>query len=329
MSDPRVDTTVRDRLAPLTAGQTGGRRVYSCFNFRLESDLPLDELRPAATGDRRSIVVVQLGRVAERLANASASVEGLQIAGPVASLTLPGIGRFLLIEGREIVVDPHPDVSDRNLRLFLLGSVFGILCHQRGLLPLHANAIVAGRGAVAFAGPSGAGKSTLAAEFQRRGFRLLADDVCMVDFDEHGAPVAWPGIPRVKLWADAANRFGLDCSELDQVIDGTAKYHVPTSPTVDAGPVPLRRLYLLAKADDDRPPGIVQLRGQEAMAAIMANTYRGFWLKPMGLHTAHFSQCAALLSSVRVYAATRQWGFDCFGSEVDWLERHLFEEDPE
>ena len=164
MSDPRVDTTVRDRLAPLTAGQTGGRRVYSCFNFRLESDLPLDELRPAATGDRRSIVVVQLGRVAERLANASASVEGLQIAGPVASLTLPGI---------------------------------------------------------------------------------------------------------------------------------------------------------------------VQLRGQEAMAAIMANTYRGFWLKPMGLHTAHFRQCAALLSSVRVYAATRQWGFDCFGSEVDWLERHLFEEDPE
>jgi hypothetical protein len=295
----------------------------------LESDLSLDELNPAVPGDRGPLVVVRLGQVAERLPNANASLDGLQVAGPVALLTLPGIGRFHLNEGREIVVDPHPGVSDRNLRLFLLGSVLGVLCHQRGLLPLHANAIVAGPGAAAFAGPSGAGKSTLAAEFQRRGFRLLADDVCMVDFDEYGAAVAWPGIPRLKLWADAANRFGLDCAELDRVSDDTAKYQVPADRYADVRPVPLRRLYLLSRAENDNPPGIVRLRGQEAMAAVMANTYRGFCLEPMGLHARHFRQCAEMLSSVRVYAATRQWGFDCFEREVDRLERHLFEEDRE
>jgi hypothetical protein len=319
---------VKERLVP-AAERSGDRHVYSCFNFRLASDVQLGELAPATLDDSRPQVILRLGRVAPRLPGASASFGGLQVAGPAALLTLPGIGRFLLDEGREIVVDPHPRVSDRNLRLFLLGSVLGVLCHQRGLLPLHANAIVAGPGAVAFAGPSGAGKSTLAAEFQRRGFRLLADDVCMVDFDENGAALAWPGIPRLKLWADAANRFGLDCAELDQVVEDSAKYHVPTASIGDPRAVPFRRLYLISRADADSPRGIVRLRGKDAMAAVMANTYRGFCLEAMGLHARHFRQCAAMLSSVRVYAATRQWGFDCFDREVDRLERHLFEEDPE
>lgn len=329
MSNARADAAVKDRFPSLATDQTDDKRVYSCFDFRLESELPLEELALAGAGNQRPMVTLHLGSVGERLPGAGTSLDGLQVAGPVALLTLPGIGRFLMNEGREIVVDPHPGVTDRNLRLFLLGSVLGILCHQRGLLPLHANAIVAGSGAVAFAGPSGAGKSTLAAEFQRRGFRLLADDVCMVDIDEGGGAVAWPGIPRLKLWADAASRFGHECAELDQVAENTAKYHVPISRIADVRPVPFRRLYLISRADENDPPGIVRLLGQDAMAAVMAHTYRGFCLEPMGLHARHFRQCAAMLSSVRVYAVTRQWGFDGFEREVDRLEQHLFEEGEE
>jgi hypothetical protein len=329
VSDRHACAETKDRPAPGASEPAVDRHIYSCFDFRLASDLPLDELAPAAADDRRPMVVVRLGAVEEQLANASASLHGLQVAGAVALLALPGIGRFLMNDGCEIVVDPHPGVSPRDLRLFLLGSVMGILCHQRGLLPLHANAIVAGGGAFAFAGPSGAGKSTLAGEFQRRGLRLLADDVCMVDFDEAGAAVAWPGIPRLKLWGDAAERFGLDCAELDRVNEESAKYHVPSADIADPRPVPLRRLYLLSRADAGAPRGIVRLRGQQAMAALVANTYRGLCLRPMSLHARHFHQCAALLASVRVYSAPRLWGFDCFDREVDRLERHLFEKDHE
>jgi len=303
--------------------------VYSCFNFRLASELALSELSVAPAGDRRPMVMVRLGQVPESLPGARAPFKGLQAAGNDALLTLPEVGRFLVSDGEAITLDPDPAASERTLRLFLLGTALGILCHQRGLLPLHANAIVAGNGAFAFSGPSGAGKSTLAAEFQRRGYRMLADDVCMVDFDAAGSAVAWPGIPRLKLWADAADRFGLDCAALDRVLEDAPKYHVPAAVSPDLGPAPLRRLYFLSRADDDNPPGIRRLKGQEAMAAVMANTYRGFCLEPMGLGARHFRQCADLLSSTRVYAAGRQWGFDCFETEVDRLEQHLFEEDPE
>jgi len=324
----RVFAAVGDRPVRHAGQSAAGNPVYSCFDFRLASDLPLDDLALANPGDRRPVVTVRAGPVRERLPDSKEEIDGLQIAGPVALLTIPGVARFLLDRGREIVVDPHPGVSERKLRLFLLGSALGILCHQRGLLPLHANAIVTGRGAVAFAGPSGAGKSTLAAEFQRRGYRLLADDVCMVDFAENGAPVALPGIPRVKLCADAATRFGLDCSLLDPVSEDTAKYHVPTEGLALTQGVPFRRLYVMSRADGDRPGDIVRLQGEQAMAALMAHTYRGFCLAPMGLHERHFRHCAAMLRSVRVYAAARQWGFDHFDREVDRLERHLGEDDP-
>jgi hypothetical protein len=303
--------------------------VYSCFSFRLASDIRLDELHEATLGDPRPLVRIRRGAVPQRLRGGGRSFDGLQVAADDALLTLPGVARFLIRGGQEIVVDPHPGVTERTLRLFLLGSVLGILCHQRGLLPLHANAVVASGRAFAFAGESGAGKSTLAAEFEKRGYRLLADDVCMVDFDERGAALAWPGIPRLKLWADAAVRFGHDCSGLDRVLDDAPKFQVPSIAHADCGPVPLRRLYLLSRTAEGVEGGIERLRGHRAMAAIMAHTYRGFCLGPLGLGARHFRHCAELLDSVPVYTAARRWGFDCFEQEVDRLEAQLFEEDSE
>jgi hypothetical protein len=307
-------------------GQATGTAIYSCFGFRLLSDLPLPELRPATADDPRPLVHVRLAPVAEELAGGPV-FDGLQAAGSVALLTIAEVGRFLIDDGREIVVDPCPGVPASNLRLFLLGSALGILCHQRGLLPLHANAVVAYGRAFAFAGPSGAGKSTLAAAFQARGYQLLADDVCMVELGEGGAALAWPGIPRLKLWADAVQMFRRDDESLDRVAEGIDKYHVPAGQMAEARPVPLRRLYLLCRREGGGPQGIVRLSGHEAMAAVMAHTYRGLCLEAMGLTERHFRQCAAMLSSVAIYLAPRQWGFDCFEREVDVLERHVLQEE--
>lgn len=325
-----IATCRPESLRAAAAGPEGAEgRAYSCFDFRLLSDLPLPELGVAADDDSRPLVRVRSAHVAARLAGGKEALQGLQVAGSTALLTIPNVGRFLIDHGREIVVDPHPGVSPRDVRLFLLGSALGILCHQRGLLPLHANAVVV-RGAVcAFAGPSGAGKSTLAAAFQARGYPLLADDVCMVDAGRAGAALAWPGIPRLKLWADAARAFGHDDTRLERVADGLDKYHVPGGPMAPALPVPLRRLYLLCRREADGPHGFVRLRGHEAMAEVMAHTYRGFCLDALGLAERHFRQCAEVLASVAVYLAPRQWGFDCFEREVDTLERHMLAADPQ
>ena len=298
--------------------------LYSCFNFRLRSEIPLAELIPATeTGDDRPVVEVRIGPVPESLPGAAAPRHGIQAAGSDALLTVPNIGRYLVRDGAEIFVDPVPGTSERNLRLFLLGSAIGLLCHQRGLLPLHANAIVAGGLAIAFAGRSGAGKSTLAAHFQSAGYEVLCDDVCVLSFDPDGRPFAWPGLPRLKLWGDAASAFGHDTSGLDRAMDDMDKYHVPIAAAGPARPIPFSRLYVLARAGAGEEGEIRRLRGREAMDAVLAQTYRGAYLETMGLSGRHFAQCAALVASAEIWSASRAWGFEIFAKEATRLERHV------
>jgi hypothetical protein len=301
-------------------------RTYSCFGFRLRSEIALPELA-AADGpeETRPIVEIRLGALPEALPGARAAEHGLQVAGDAALLTVAGAGRYLVSGGREVIVDPAGAESERRTRLFLLGSVLGILCHQRGMLPLHANAIVADGGAVAFAGSSGAGKSTLAAHFARAGHEVLCDDVCAIGFDDPGRPFAWPGLPRLKLWGDAAASFGHDREALDAIVDGVDKYHVPITGAGAARPIPFRRLYLLARGAEGEDGSVERLHGRAAMQAVMAQTYRGIYVRPLGLAARHFQLAAALLRHAEVYAASRAWGFDVFAREAGRLERHIFE----
>lgn len=297
--------------------------LYSCFDFRLRSEIRLGELTPVGEADTRPQVDIRLGRVPEVLAGSAPAQLGIQAADDTVLLTVPEVARYLVRGGREIVVDPAPGGSERNVRLFLLGSALGILSHRRGLLPLHANAVIASGGAYAFGGHSGAGKSTLAAHFAREGYEVLCDDVCAISFAEDGTPLAWPGLPRLKLWGDAAKAFGHDSASLDRAIEGFDKYHVPLAEAGAVRAVPFRRLYLLARTEEGEAPAISRLHGQRAMAVVMEHTYRNGYLAPMGLAAQHFRLCAELMRRAEVYEARRDWGYEVFAREAELFERHI------
>jgi hypothetical protein len=290
---------------------------YSLFGLGIRSDVALPGV-PAAEPASPDILIRQ-GRLPDGLPSDPDFVPTAD--GTV--LTVPGIGRFFIRDGREILVEAEADASDRNVRLFLLGSALGILSHRRGLLPLHANAVVADGGAYAFGGHSGAGKSTLAAHFAREGYEVLCDDVCAISFAEDGTPLAWPGLPRLKLWSDAAEAFGHDSASLDRAIEGLDKYHVPLAGARAVRAVPFRRLYLLARTEDGEAPAISRLHGQRAMAVVMEHTYRNGYLAPMGLAAQHFRLCAELMRRAEVYEARRDWGYEVFAREAELFERHI------
>ncbi|MGZ9098409.1 MAG: hypothetical protein ACXW3O_01780 [Brevundimonas sp.] len=297
--------------------------LYACIDVRLKSELRLPELPIAGNDDDRAVVEVRIAALASSLADAAPPRGGLQVAGDVAQFEVPDVARYRVAEGREIVIDPAPGADAADVRLYLLGSALGLLSHQRGLLPLHANAFVSDGGAFAFAGPSGAGKSTLAAHFEQRGHTVLCDDLCVVGFDAEGRPEAWPGLPRLKLWGEAAAAFGLEPRGLTRAVGGLDKWHVPMSRPASRRPVRFRRLYVLERAPEGEPGRIRRLRGQDAMAAVRGNTYRGRYVADMGLADAHFRRCAALLEHIEVYAASRAWGYDVFEAEAARLERHV------
>ena len=291
-------------------------QLYQLFGLRVASEIALPELFGAAPG--AADVEIRLGGFAPD----RGGEPQIDAAPGEMVMRVPGVARYRVRGGRDILVDAEPGAAARNVRLYLLGSVFGALLHQRGLLPLHANAIELDGRVVAFLGHSGAGKSTLAAWFHDRGCRILADDVCVVSFDGAGRAVAHGGVPRLRLWRDALERAGRDAEDFEPSYEDWDKYDVPTRAAPAPGPLPLSHIYLLAKAQAGAEAGIGRLDGVAAVEALMTNTYRGAYLRLMGEAERHLRDLLRLAAAVPLFRAERRWGLDAFEAEAALLEEH-------
>jgi hypothetical protein len=284
---------------------------YAVLGLGVASELRLPELAPD-TAARPADIAIRRGPV-RHPPDAPAA---LAVVGDVTFLR-SAAGGFRVQAGADITVDPRPGAEPGEVRDFLLGPVLGIVCHQRALLPLHASAIVAGGGAVAFAGPSGAGKSTLAAHFLARGYAVLSDDVCALDIAA-GRPIARPGVQRLKLWPDALQRLGRTPTP-----GGHDKRRLPTPATNAVSPVPLNRVYLLAEPAADARFEIAPLTGAAAATALMANLFRRQYLAPMGLLAQAFGAATALARAAPVFVLRRSGELAELEREADRLERHF------
>jgi hypothetical protein len=307
---------VTDRETPLHRDAR-----YTAFGLTIASEIELPELargEPASPAD----VEIRFGAVAQTLEGGT-EIEAGVTAKPGALLIDCESARYLVRDGNQITISPKPGRSERDIRAYLLGSAIGAICHQRGLLPLHANAVEAGGEAVAFAGPSGAGKSTLAAHFRRRGLKVLCDDVCAVSFDLDGAPMAWPGIPRIKLWSDALAAFGRDAGDLERVFDREDKFSLPFPHDPLHSALPLARIFILLRTGEGDAPAIRPLSGAQAFDAIIGNVYRQEYAAPLGQSKTLFANVVSLLGRAQVYAAVRAWGFDVFEAEAEALESQI------
>lgn len=298
--------------------------AYALYGFTLRSTLALRAAPPAAA-DAVPDVEVRFAaippREGERLWTED---EGATLAFDVAE-----VGRYRIAGGREILIDPAPQASERNLRVYLLGSAMGALLQQRGLLPLHANAIEIDGRAVAFSGKSGAGKSSLAAWFADRGHRILCDDVCAIAIRADGVPIVLPGVPRLRLWEDALVRSGREAAAYERSFDGQDKYDVPAGAAAGAEPLPLGACYMLALPGEEGETGISRLTGVAAVDALVANTYRGHFLRALGLAPRHLRQCLAIAAAAPVHRAGRRWGREHYDEEAARLRDHartLFKE---
>jgi hypothetical protein len=231
-----------------------------------------------------------------------------------------------------VVVDPDPAASPAEIRAYLLGTVFGALFQQRGVLALHASAVATGPGAdgveeaIAFLGESGAGKSTLAMAMNARGYRLLCDDVCVVLQDGDGAPLAWPGVRRLKLWSQSIALAGRTTEGLEPVLQREDKYHVPAEHIAPYRPYRLRGVCLLGRGESVDKAMIARLRGAPALQALISHTFRGRMVPFMEATERHFRACLKLLEHCPVYSLDRGWGLDRIDSACDAIAQHLAQE---
>jgi hypothetical protein len=297
---------------------------YALAGLRIASEVPLPaSLRLGEDVTEGDEIVVRYAPVPASLPSATAFPEA-QYDGNDLLIDIAEAGRFLVRKGAEILVDPVASASESDVSAFLLGTVFGALCHQRGIVPFHASTIEVSAGCIAFAGPSGAGKSTLAAALWARGHQVISDDVCFLRRTQIGNVMVWPGIGRIRLWADAVEALGYDASNIEREFRGLNKFILPLLPRgTPQKPSRLLRVYQLETAGEGESPGIERLQGAPTIELLVPNVYRLTLAEYMGRKPGIFSLCGIIAQQVPVFRFRRQLGFDVLPRAIDCLETHL------
>lgn len=160
--------------------------------------------------------------------------------------------------------------------LYLLGTVMARWLERQGTPVLHASAVVAAGGAVAFLASGQGGKSTLAAALMQVGFPLLTDDLLPVQVQNDGV-MAHPGYPQLRFWPEQATHFLGDCGALPPVHPDYDKRRAPLASTGlgDFCPHPrsLRAVYLLDRQEEAAPIEIKPLSLPTALFSLVGHSF--------------------------------------------------------
>lgn len=282
---------------------------FRAYRLLIASSIPIPEMVPADVSDRESVgapdVVICEGEFPDELPEPLGSSSVHQVNAKALLLRVAGVGRYLVRDGREIVIDPDPAATAHDVRVYLLGTCLGALLHQRGFLVLHASGVVTDGGCVLFAGESGAGKSTLLAELLRRGFKMVVDDVCAVRFGDADRPIVVPSYPRTRLWADAADRFAIDTTDLPRTRPSWDKFERQVTDQFSDREANLTHLFHLAGPYDGAECSLERLGPIDSFTTLVDNTYRGILLDGMDRRTGHFELASRAARSVTVLRAKR------------------------
>jgi hypothetical protein len=262
-----------------------------------------------------------------RRAPVPVALEGARDSGPTWQITdkqfllrIPEIARFLLSDGREIAFESETD-SDDDIPIFVLGTVFGILLHQREQIVMHASAVRVNGKAVLFCGASGAGKSTMAAALVQRGYPLVTDDVCAISLAGAARPVVHPDGRQLKLWAHSIDRLELADRRGDRVRNRLEKFYVEPSDT-SVTPLPLGAVYALREARPPHQPGIERPNVVDAALLLRRHAYRPLLVRRMEQKANYFHAATAIANTAGIFHLTRTLNFAALPDVLGRLEQH-------
>lgn len=217
---------------------------------------------------------------------------------------------FLRVTGGNLIeADIEPGVSDSYVGIYLMGSGMGAILIQRGYMLLHGSCVTNGTHSILITGDSGAGKSTMAAEFLKRGWKLVTDDVTCV-YEENGVPMVRPSYPSQKLWRDSMEHYERSESDIRSLFTtgSREKFGVDVSRYFSDVDCPLSMVVRLAPADHRCVVGPIE--GMAKVDQLLRNTYRAYFIAE-GDRQSHFQRCVTLSTKIPMALAIRENGVQC------------------
>lgn len=269
---------------------------YRAFELTFSSDFPIPELE---TSTDIADVEIRYGVVPKALSNPIAKLPRFETSENEALLKVDGIAQFYVKDGKEIIIQNCEGASEKDIRVFLLNPVFTALLHQRGLLVWHASAVEVNGKGIIFSGVTGAGKSMIAALLRKKGYKILADDICAVRMKNGKFPELLPGFPRLKLWEDSVKMLNEDASLFVPVRSNMKKYEVDISEDFCRKPIRISKIYILNRVEN-QSLSVSRLEGDSKIESIIAADSRQMFLHGPGFKQS-IKHCIQIAQTTEVY----------------------------
>lgn len=292
---------------------------YRVAGLGVASEIELPGLIVRAEADCRTDVTIRLGSVPPHLEDAQTVRPTFEIAGDRFLFRIPNIARFLLRAGNEMIVEAEAPPGD--VAIFIVGTVFGILLHQRELTVLHASAVRVGDRAVLFCGSSGAGKSTMAAALGQHGYAMLADDVCAITVGDSGRPMAQADCRHMKLWNQTIEKLDLSEWRGAAVRSKLEKFYVEPAVASNEA-LPVGAVYILLETRAPQRDGIERPNFVDAAILIRRNAYRPRLVREFGQSQDYLQSSASIIAAAGLYLLHRPLDFAAMPAVIGRLEQH-------
>ncbi|MCC5940314.1 MAG: hypothetical protein JJU37_02135 [Balneolaceae bacterium] len=193
-------------------------------------------------------------------------------------MEVENVGKFYAGYGNIVQFAPGPDATPSSLELYLNGSVYGAILHQRKTLPIHGSSFIFNDKGVLLCGESGAGKSSLTAAFCIHGAEFLTDDVTPFQFEDE-KPLIIPRSDRVKLWEDSLTQLSENKGDLNKIRPEDEKYYFPIKQSSHKY-YPLHFVFII-RLKDAGSVEFIPVSKTEAFTSLYSEIYRLHYLHSM------------------------------------------------
>ena len=180
-------------------------------------------------------------------------------------------GYYLIQGGKEIFIKLNEGYTYETISAWILGFCLSMALLQKGTLTIHCSAIATETGAILISGTPGAGKSSLARKLIEDGFKLMADDVAGVHFEDDNC-IIHSAFPFQKLCSNEINKRGLDKKNLIYINEDKDKYLVPVNEIFEYSPKKLQAFFYIVKSPE-KELKIQKLTGFDCLIAIKDNLF--------------------------------------------------------
>ena len=232
------------------------------------------------------------------------------------------VGIFQITDGTTITICPKEGISMDQLTPFVFGYSIAMLFWQRNQLAIHCSTVECDGKALIIAGDSGSGKSTLTTKLLENGFRLMTDDVAIVDISSEGDIIVYPAFPQQKLCRDAVHRNHLNTEDLLYIDEDRDKFAGPRRDCFCEKPCKLSAMLCLSVQSENSDVILTELNGHQKLISFLENNF----LFPMFRNSGGFcvedmQKCLLTVQTLPLYRLMRPFGIDSTDTQLQKIQK--------